>query len=395
MKAAKILLFTVIVGGAGFAAGYAIVHGSLKQQQMAWQTDKATLEDELARAKNQSPVVKTVTTPGQIIQVTNKISPEEILERLKVMKADAGDARSVRLLIHQFENLVDVGPSALPAIQKFLADNQDIEYDAGFLRGSRNGNIPTEFNVPPSLRLGLLEAVRNIGGDAAEQILTGTLKTTGRGIEVAYLARALQEMAPNKYRDVALASARELLTSPLADSSDPLAKFDRNYLYGVFVFFNDNSIAALAQSQLVLPNGQIDQTALRYLQQTTGAQSVALAAQLWNDSRVAPDQKEPLARVALAYTGASAQADQLYQTAINDPNMSADDRRNLIEDLNQDGLPNGKNLTASDLPMIQNRIAMIEQLAPNSMDQVNAKAFQEAYKDLTKMRDRISNPSAP
>jgi hypothetical protein len=187
-----------------------------------------------------------------------------------------------------------------------------------------------------------------------------------------------------------LASARELLNSPLTDPSDPLGKFDRNCLYGVFAFFGDNSAAALAQSQLVLTNGQIDRVALRYLQQTMNSNSVAIAAQLWSDPRIADDQKEPLARVALAYAGASDQANQLFQTAINDPNMSADARKNLIEDLNQDGLPNRKNLTAADLPLIQNRMSLIEQLAPSAMDQVNARAFQEAYKDLGNMYNRLT-----
>jgi hypothetical protein len=379
-----------IVGGLGFAAGYAMVQHSLKRQQAAWQIEKSKLESDLTKNQGQPPAIETVMAPGQIIQVTNAISPEEILARLMTMKASQNDPRSVRLLVHQFESLVDCGQSALPAIQKFLAQNQDVEYDVGFGRGGRNGDVPLEFSAPPSLRLGLLETVKDIGGDAAEQILAETLKTTGRGIEVAYLARALQEMAPNKYRDLALASARELLNSPLTDPSDPLGKFDRNYLYGVFAFFGDNSAAALAQSQLALTNGQIDRVALRYLQQTMNSNSVAMAAQLWNDPRIADDQKEPLARVALAYTGASDQANQLFQTAINDPNMSADARRNLIEDLNQDGLPNGNNLTAADLPLIQNRMSLIEQLAPNAMDQINARAFQEAYKDLGNMYNRLA-----
>jgi hypothetical protein len=390
MKTLGMVLTVAIAGGLGFAAGYAAIQRSFKAQQAAWQTEKAGLEEALARAQGRPVTVKTLTAPAQVFQVTNKMSPEEILERLVAMKASSNDPRSTRLLVHQFENLVDAGPPALPALQKFLAQNQDAEYDVGFARGGRDGNIPLEFSVPPSLRLGLLETAKDIGGAAAETILAETLKTTGRGIEVAYLARALQEMAPNKYRALALASARELLTSPMTDPSDPLGRFDRNYLFGVFAFFNDNSIATLAQSQLVLTNGQLDQVALRYLRQTMNSNSVALAAQLYQDPRIAADQKEPLARMALAYTGADAQADHLFQTAINDPNMSADARKNLIEDLNQDGFPDRRNLTLNDLPLIQNRMRMIEQLAPNAMDQVNSRAFQEAYKDLGNMYNHLT-----
>ena len=63
--------------------------------------------------------------------------------------------------------------------------------------------------------------------------------------------------------------------------------------------------------------------------------------------------------------------------------------------LSQDGFPDTRNLTARDLPLIQNRIALIEQLAPNAADPVNAAAFKEAYKDLLNMRDRVTRPPRP
>jgi len=50
---------------------------------------------------------------------------------------------------------------------------------------------------------------------------------------------------------------------------------------------------------------------------------------------------------------------------------------------------------ATDLPLIDNRIAFIEQLAPAATDPVNLAAFKEAYKDLLKMRERIVNPPPP
>lgn len=63
--------------------------------------------------------------------------------------------------------------------------------------------------------------------------------------------------------------------------------------------------------------------------------------------------------------------------------------------LNQDGFPDTRNLAARDLPLIQNRIAVIEQLAPNAADPVNAAALKEAYKDLLNMRERVTRPTRP
>ena len=43
-----------------------------------------------------------------------------------------------------------------------------------------------------------------------------------------------------------------------------------------------------------------------------------------------------------------------------------------------------------DLPLILYRIQLIEDLAPDAMDEVNSAAFQEAYKDLVNMSVRLA-----
>ena len=106
----------------------------------------------------------------------------------------------------------------------------------------------------------------------------------------------------------------------------------------------------------------------------------------------APDvpQDKPIERVALSYVGADPAAEAVWFKAINDPQTSAHDRSDLIEDLNEEGFENPHNPTFDDLPLIENRIAIIETLAPDSMDDVNAAAFAEAYKDLINMRARVA-----
>lgn len=61
------------------------------------------------------------------------------------------------------------------------------------------------------------------------------------------------------------------------------------------------------------------------------------------------------------------------------------ERQDLIEDLNEDGLPDPQHPTANDLPLIVSRLLLIEQIEPDAMDQVNADAFQEAHKDLVNL----------
>jgi hypothetical protein len=120
-------------------------------------------------------------------------------------------------------------------------------------------------------------------------------------------------------------------------------------------------------------------------------QAVAAAAQA---SQAPPARdaapQDPLARLALSFVGADPDADRYWIEAINNPSLPAQERQDLIEDLNEDGLSDPQNPTVSDLPLILSRLALIEQLAPDAMDEVNAAAFQEANKDLTNMVARLT-----
>jgi hypothetical protein len=101
--------------------------------------------------------------------------------------------------------------------------------------------------------------------------------------------------------------------------------------------------------------------------------------------------QDPAAREALALVGADPKAEEYWLKAINNPNLPAKEREDLIEDLNEVGYSDPKNLSANDLPLILKRIAIVEKL--EAMDDVNAAAIKEAHKDLTRMRDRLQSPT--
>jgi len=98
----------------------------------------------------------------------------------------------------------------------------------------------------------------------------------------------------------------------------------------------------------------------------------------------------PAAPQALSWVGADPEAEAVWVAAINDPAIPPNARKDLIEDLNEDGFPDPKHVTEDDLPLILSRIELIEQLAPDAMDEVNADAFREAYKDLVNMVGRLA-----
>ena len=101
-------------------------------------------------------------------------------------------------------------------------------------------------------------------------------------------------------------------------------------------------------------------------------------------------RQDPMARVALSLVGVDPNAEEYWAMAINDPSLSANEREDLIEDLNEEGFEDPKNPTVDELPLIINRLQIIEDYAPSSMDEVNARSFAEAYKDLVNMYVRLT-----
>jgi len=365
----------------------------LNLRSAEWQAEKARLEVELAGERSKRPerfVVKETS------EIEKQIDPRAIVEALQTLRAGAGDPKSGRRILHHLETLVDAGKAALPAIREFLARNEDIDYESPLqssLKGARDGKLQIDFVFPPSLRFGLLDVVRQIAGSEAEKLLADTLIATGRGAEVAYLARVLEQITPGKYRETAVSIARELLAHPpAAGSSAGLDKYDQNFLFGVLTLFNDASFAQQAQARLVGADGAVDTGALKYLMSTLGENSLAVVAQAYQDPRfVDPSKKEPLARVALNYAGASRQANELYRSAINDPGLKVDQRRELIEDLNQDGFENLKNPTPRDLELMKNRLDLINLYRNDADHKVVVGAFKEAEKDLLNMLAKHAN----
>lgn len=99
---------------------------------------------------------------------------------------------------------------------------------------------------------------------------------------------------------------------------------------------------------------------------------------------------DPAARAALKRVGSDPDAERYWLAAINNPFLPPDERQDLIEDLNEDGLSDPKNPRSNDLPLIETRIRLIEQLMPEALDKVNSEAFKEAHKDLVNMQARLT-----
>lgn len=120
------------------------------------------------------------------------------------------------------------------------------------------------------------------------------------------------------------------------------------------------------------------------------AQNIARTAAQLQSGNSNSTLRDPLARVALSLVGADAAAEEYWAAAINDPSLSAKEREDLIEDLNEVGFADPQNPTPEEIPLIVNRLQIIEQYAPFAMDDNAARSFDEAYKDLSNMLARLT-----
>ena len=100
----------------------------------------------------------------------------------------------------------------------------------------------TQYYFSGYTTIGIDRIDANIGGEPAVETLVQLLSSTARGIEVAYLEAALENLAPETHRDTVLKVSRDILTNPPVTSDEPLNKVDREsmgYLYALLIKYKD------------------------------------------------------------------------------------------------------------------------------------------------------------
>lgn len=125
---------------------------------------------------------------------------------------------------------------------------------------------------------------------------------------------------------------------------------------------------------------------------TTSPASQTIASAVTSTNQPAPKSsprvREPLqdpdAREALTWVGADPEAEAYWLEAIFDPNLPAQEREDLMEDLNENGLSDPRHPGPEDVPLILNRLALIEEIAPYG-DNFMQEHLGEAYKDLANL----------
>lgn len=409
MKPVFALLVAALVG---FGGGYLFLSKRAAQkaiQQSAtsadWEAEKAFLEQQLAEAKRKQVEVKTVTR-NNTTTITNKLSADEILERLVRLNPNSSDEsrnRLFRQIIFHLQSLAELRQESLPAIHAFLKENKDVDYVGDVInesgeRVTRPGFnsryvARTDFLMPPSLRLGLIDVLDQIGSEQSEAILAELLDTSGRAVEVAYVARLLEEVQPNKYRDNALKAAKELLVNPPpVDSPNRIDDNARAYLYQVLAMYQDTSFAQNAYNLLITPEGRVDRQAMSYLANTLKTQGVgALCNAYRSPSLTNQTERSHLLNAIMVYAGPSTEANQLFTEIISDEKVPSAIRSYAVI-----GLSGGAGKEKpSDPAVIQARLDLLRSLRGSYKDERLLKSMDDTKTALERLLTRAQQPAQP
>lgn len=421
----KTLLIILASAAVAFASAYVVVSNQIaarNQRQLAaaearWQQEKADLESALAAVSQQVGMVVNSGSVQSTDQQPGRLTPRQIIEKLAAIKPTTSRERThqMRQIVYYFECLVEWQQAAIPDIKDFLARNEDVDYtlveestgdaaadQASNNRGNRQrnggnniwqfrrgGEMRTDFVIPPSMRLGLVDVLRAIGSQESEVILAGMLETTGRGIEVAYLARVLEEMSPGKFRELAVTAAKDLLLHPVeVDNTGGLDENSKGYLYGVLAMYNDTSFAASAQTLLINSDGRIDRAALNYLNNMLKEQAIpALYAAYQNPGVSNQFEKVNLARNILTYAGNNATANQLLKDIVQNEELDGRMRSFAILQLAGGGFGPFGSESPTDPQVIANRKRLAQSLLASATDKDITRALINTIANL----DHLAN----
>jgi hypothetical protein len=230
------------------------------------------------------------------------------------------------------------------------------------------------------MRLGLVDVLAQIGGEDAQGILAEVLDTTGRGVEVAYIARVLQDEAPDKFRDNALKAARDLLANPPAiDQPNRIDDNARAYLYQVLAMYGDTSFAQDAQTLLVTPEGRVDRQAVTYLSNTLKDQAVPSLYSAYKDPRLTNAvERAHIMTAVLNYAGPSSQANDLFKEVISDESIPSGIRAFTIQ-----GLAGGAGKEKpTDPQLVQARLQLLHSVRGSFKDERLLKSMDDTKASL-------------
>jgi hypothetical protein len=240
MKRLKWFLLGLAIIVAGITAGYLVVRhqpgAARHSEQMA-----SAFDDQSRSGEGASAPPQAVLASGNAAPALAQPSARQLvagLAQLALGGSPMGNEPAERWK-RVFQDLVQQGTVAVPAIREFLEKNQDASF----------GDTGSKLLGVSSLRTGLLEALRQIGGPEALEVSRQVLSTTVDPVEIAALARNIEEAAPGQHRQEILDAAKRPLELAAAGQAQVQ---ETAPLFQVLQAYGDSTVAA--DLERLLPN---------------------------------------------------------------------------------------------------------------------------------------------
>ena len=170
----------------------------------------------------------------------------------------------------------------------------------------------------------------------AEQVFLQVLGNTGRSIEVMYITRALEDLAPGVHKDSYLMAAQDLLMAPIAEETRETPAMDRQHRYRLFEILirnKDETFVQEAQKQLLVERTrrqrvdgkevevtvtEIDRSVLNYLSGVLGARSMPILSNIYDSPELDDRQRSSIRQVAARYMGVNEDANTIVNNRIDE-----------------------------------------------------------------------------
>lgn len=421
----------------------------------------AELEKKLRVAEAEAGKVQIVREEI-VVAGSSTESPEAILDYLsKLPMGDRNDRGGdtdehrvlIRQVIRQFEELTSMGSDALPAIDRFLDQGLDLvlweNTSQITTRNWERGEVFLDPIFPPSLRIGLFNSVRHIGKRSGadlqecERIILKVLGTTGRSLEISYLALVLDDLSKDQHTDAYLQAAHELLidfydkrpksANGLLMSLDEreVSYLDRQnkwLLWNMLRNKKDATFMDQAKKELLYEynrtekkDGQeievgytgIDRSVLSYLTGVLGKDAMPIIRDIYETPDLGDRNRSTLRQVAANYMGVSEDASIIVNSRMNEGFAllaSLDDKKKEKENRDRGlrtvgyylgKLGEGKNVAPETLMARQNYLSSLraqtqdkEVLAwmDNTQKQLQAMSDPEKAKNMSGRFDARRSP---
>ncbi len=327
----------------------AVDSGADSARAEALRKEVASLKVKLDNAQSRLDRLREQAGRGDALPATGGLSVPEILDELTQLSMTSKNRRRAqRRLSYLFESLALQGDAAVPLVREFLNRMEDVDFTVQREEESekerqeryRRFRATLSFSQPPTLRIGLIDILAEIGGAHAEAAVAELLATTARGFEIAYAAKTLQGwLGRDAYRDEALAAAHELLLDPVeAVGGNQFDRVSRNYLFMVLDMYKDQTFIQSAQGMFINDDGRIDRTILNYFDDVGKQHALDAIVQALRSGRVHEDDMDNLAEAASRYVGINPQADQMFRDIMTGSQYNMETKRDAIRSfLQSDG----------------------------------------------------------